>query len=85
MLIIVNLSSKDSDLPTEALSAIDSALATVGLRREIRSVVVQGRKYATTYDCPAIEKRQVEEIVTPLAERYSLTFTVEIEESVSFP
>jgi len=85
LLVIVNLSSKDSALPTEALSAVDSALATVGLRREIRSVVIQSRKYATTYDCLSIEKRRVEEIVAPLAQRYSLAFTVEIEESVSFP
>lgn len=85
MLVIVNLSSRGSSFPTEALSEIDSALAAVGLRRQVRSVLVPGREFAVTYDGSSIEKRQVENVVGPLAERNGITFSVEVEESVSFP
>jgi hypothetical protein len=85
LLVIVNLSSKGSSIPTEALSEIDSALAAVGLRRQVRSVLVPGREFAVTYDGPSIEKRQVEKVVSLLAERNGITFSVEVEESVSFP
>jgi hypothetical protein len=47
--------------------------------------MVPEREYVITYDGPTIEKRQIEEIVAPLAERHHLTFTVEIEESIGFP
>jgi hypothetical protein len=85
LLVIVNLSSKASPFPTEALSDIDSALAAVGLRKQVRSVLVPGKEFAVTYDGPSIDKRQVEAVVSPLAERNGITFSVDVEESVSFP
>ena len=85
MLAIVNLSSKDAPFPTEALATIDAALAAIGLRRQVRSVVVPARSYSITYDGPTTEKSRIEGTVAPMAEQYRLTFIVEIEESVSFP
>ena len=85
MLVILTLSSKESSFPTDALSVIDTALATKGLRKQVRSAVVRGKQYATTYECSSIEKSQVESVVSPLAERYGITFVADIEESVSFP
>ena len=85
LLTIVNLSSGDSAFPTDALPAIDSALAILGLRKQVRSVVVPGKEYSITYDGPTAEKSKVEGIVTKLAKEHHLSFTVEIEESVSFP
>jgi len=83
--VIMTLSSKDSSFPTDALSVIDAALAAKGLRKQVRSAVVPGKQYATTYECSGIEKSQVESVVGPLAERYGITFVADIEESVSFP
>jgi hypothetical protein len=60
-------------------------LATVGLRKQVRSVLVPGKEFTVTYDGPSIDKRQVEDLVSPLAERKGITFSVEVEESVSFP
>lgn len=81
----MNLSCKDSSFPADALSAIDAALAANGLRKQVRSAVVPGKEFATTYDGPTIGKKKVEDIVAPLAERYGVGFMVDIEESVSFP
>jgi len=85
LLAIVNLSSGHSSFPTEALATVDSALADIGLRRQVRSVVVPARSYSITYDGPTTEKARIEGSVAPTAEQYRLAFTVEIEESVSFP
>jgi len=85
LLVIVNLSSKASSFPVDALSEVDSALAAVGLKKQIRSVLVPGKSFTITYDGPTLEKRRVEEVVAPLAERNGLMFSVEMEESVSFP
>ena len=85
MLVTVSLSSKNLPLPADALSAIDAALAANGLRKQVRSVVIPGKEYTTTYDGPMIDKRKIEEIVTPIAEVHHFTFAVDIEESVTFP
>jgi len=69
----------------ETLSSIDSALTVIGLRRQVRSVMVAGREYTITYDGPMITKERIEEVITPLAKQNNLMFTVETEESVSFP
>jgi hypothetical protein len=85
LLVIVTLSSKDPSISTDALSAIDSALKTMGLRKQVRSTVIPGKEYAVTYDGPVIEKKQVEETVARVANLYHITFTVDVEESVGFP
>jgi hypothetical protein len=47
--------------------------------------MVPGRAYAITYDGRAIAKEKVELIIAPIAKQHNLTFTVDAEESVSFP
>jgi hypothetical protein len=69
----------------EALSEIDSALANLGVRRQIRSVLVPGKAFTVTYDGPTIDRKQLEATLSPVAERRHISFSVELEESVSFP
>lgn len=85
MLVVVNLSSNAPSFPTDVLVQVDAALASVGFRKQIRSVLVPGKEFAVTYDGPPIDKRQVEELVRPLAAPNGVIFSVEVEESVSFP
>ena len=83
--MIITVSSKRPSFPVEALPEIDSALAAAGLKRQVRSVLVPGKEFAVTYDGPTAEKGSVIEIIRPIAERYVIEFSVEVEESVSFP
>jgi len=69
----------------EALSEVDSALAGAGLKKQVRSVLVPGKQFEVTYDGPTIDKKRIEEMVAPVSERRHLTFSVDVEESVSFP
>jgi putative aminopeptidase FrvX len=85
MLLIIDLSSKNDVFPVDALTEIDTVLAEARFKKEIRSVVKPGRTFSLTYDGPTIEKKRVEEMLKPIAERNSITFTVEVEESVKFP
>ena len=85
MIVIITLSSKRPSFPVEALSVIDSALAAAGLKRQVRSVLAPGKEFAVTYDGPTTDKGKVIEIIRPIAERYVIEFSVEVEESVSFP
>jgi hypothetical protein len=85
LLVIVNLRSKAPSFPTDVLAQVDAALASVGFRKQIRSVLVPGKEFAITYDGPAVDKRQVEDLLGPLATRNGVIFSVEVEESVSFP
>lgn len=83
--MIVDLMSKGDVFPVDALTEIDTVLAEARFKKEIRSVVKPGKAFSVTYDGPAIDKRLVEEILGPVAERNGITFTVEVEESVKFP
>jgi hypothetical protein len=85
MLLIVDLMSKGDVFPVDALTEIDTVLAEARFKKEIRSVVKPGKAFSVTYDGPTIDKRLVEEILGPVAERNGITFTVEVEESVKFP
>ena len=85
MLVIVNLAATRETLPIETLEKVDSALATSGFRKEVRSVIKPGRQYSVTYDGPNREKNQIEEILRPFADEGMFTFSVEVEESVKFP
>jgi hypothetical protein len=69
----------------EALSEVDSVLAAVGLKKQLRSVLVLGKQFTVTYDGLTIDKKRVEDMVAPLAERNHITISVEVEESVNFP
>ena len=85
MLVIVNLSSKGAPFPTESLAQVDAVLATLGLRKQVRSILVPGQEFTVTYDGPKVEKKKIEDLVSPLAGRNHFSFSVEVEESVSFP
>jgi len=85
LLVIVNLSAKDSAFPMQALQQVDLALEAAGLKKQVRSVVVPGKQFSTTYEGPAVEKNMVEETLKPLAERNQIIISIETEESVSFP
>ena len=85
MLVIVNLSAKGSTFPMEALQQVDLALEAVGLKKQVRSVLVAGKQFSTTYEGSAVEKNRIEETLKPLAERNQITISIETEESVSFP
>ena len=61
------------------------ALETVGLKKQVRSVLVPGKQFSTTYEGPVVEKNRVEETLKPLAERNQIMISIETEESVSFP
>ncbi|MFI5449738.1 MAG: hypothetical protein ACHQ03_08240 [Candidatus Bathyarchaeia archaeon] len=85
MLAIVNLSASGSTFPMEALLQVDLAMEAVGLKKQVRSVLVPGKQFSTTYEGPTVEKTRVEETLKPLAERNQIIISVETEESVSFP
>jgi hypothetical protein len=85
MLLLVSLVSKGDSFPVEALQQVDTALAVAGFKKEVRSVVKPGKEFSVTYEGPNIEKKHVEEILQPLAEKNQITFSVEVEESVRFP
>jgi putative aminopeptidase FrvX len=85
MLLIIDLSSRSNVFPVDALTEIDTVLAEERFKKEIRSVAKPGKALSLTYDRPTIEKKRVEEVLKPIAERNSITFTVEVEESVKFP
>jgi hypothetical protein len=71
--------------PVQALQQIDLAMEALGLKRQVRSVLVPGKQFSTTYEGPTVEKNMVEETLKPLAESNQIVISVETEESVSFP
>lgn len=85
MLVIVNLSAKGSTFPMQALQQVDLTLEAVGLKKQVRSVLVPGKQFSTTYEGPAVEKNRLEDTLKPLAERNQIMISIETEESVSFP
>jgi hypothetical protein len=85
LLVIVNLFARGSSFPVKALQEVDLALEAVGLKKQVRSVLVPGKQFSTTYEGPTVEKNRVEETLKPLAEENQITISVETEESVSFP
>ena len=85
MLVIVNLSAKDSAFPMQALQQVDLALEAAGLKKQVRSIVVPGKQFSTTYEGPTVEKNIIEETLKPLAERNQIIISIETEESISFP
>jgi hypothetical protein len=85
MLVIVNLSLQDVASSSSVLSEVDSALASIGLKKQVRSVLVPGKQFSTTYDGPSKEKTVIDQLVGPIAQRHGAQHSVELEESVSFP
>ena len=80
----MNLVSTGS-FPIDALKEIDATLAKLGFRKEVHSVVKPGREFSATYSGPMTDKTQLEGILAPIAVRNHLTFTFDLDESVSFP
>jgi ribosomal protein S9 len=85
LLLIVNLSSTGEAFPIQVLKEVDSALATVGFKKEVHSVVVPGKEFSVTYEGPNMDRVRIEEILKPVAEQNQIGFSVEVEESVRFP
>jgi hypothetical protein len=69
----------------QALQQVDLAVEAFGLKKQVRSVLVPGKQFSTTYEGPSVEKNRVEETLKPLAGSNQITISIETEESVSFP
>ncbi len=85
MLLIVNLLGKADTFPVAALDGVDAALTQMGFKKEVRSVIRPGKEFSTTYEGPEKEKKLIENILLPIAEKYDFDLSVETEESVRFP
>ncbi|HUK28358.1 MAG TPA: hypothetical protein VLV31_08040 [Candidatus Acidoferrales bacterium] len=85
MLAIVNLSSQDATFPVRMFQEVDAAFGAIGLKKQVRSVVVPGKTFSVTYEGPSLAKDKLTGILAPIAERNGIAFDVEVEESVSFP
>lgn len=85
MLLIVNLSTKQNAFPIDVLEQCHAVLAEAGFKKEVHSVVKPGKEFFATYTGPIVEKTRIERILTALAERNQVNFSVELEEPVKFP
>jgi len=85
LLLIVDLISKLENFPFDSLKEIDATLATLGFKKEVRSVIKPGKHFSVTYDGPFTEKSEIEKILLQVSEKNQINFTVQIEESVKFP
>jgi hypothetical protein len=85
MLLIVNLTAKQDAFPVGVLEQCDATLAELGFKKEVHSVVKPGKEFSATYTGSIVRKTRIEEILTPIAEKNQINFSVELEESVKFP
>lgn len=85
MLLIVDVLSEDVNFPVAALKEIDAALAQLGFKKEVHSVVKPGKQYSLTYDGPGTEKNSIEQSLRAVAEKNKISFSFELEDSVRFP
>ena len=85
MLLIIGLSVAAGNFPIVALNHVDAALATVGFKKEVSSVIRPGKEYSVTYEGPTGEKSMIEQLLKPLAEQHGFSVSIETEESVRFP
>jgi hypothetical protein len=85
MLLIVNLSSERDTFPLSVLEQVDTILFSLGYKKEIRSVIIPGKQFSTTYEGPDVEIRKVEDVLKHIAETNGIHFTVEPEQSIRFP
>ncbi len=77
--------TEEGRISTSALDELDQALASLGLKREVRSPIVSGKSYASTYEAAQIDRAAVETKASELASKYGFKATVDVEESVKFP
>jgi hypothetical protein len=85
MLLIVNLSARSDIFPVNAFEQIDSVLLSAGFKKEVRSVIEPRKQFSVTYDGPSIDKKRIEGLLEPVAQRNQVNFSVECEDSVKFP
>jgi hypothetical protein len=85
MLLIVDALSRGDSFPVDSLKEVDAALATLGFKKEIHSVVKPGKQYSLTYEGPSTEKSRIEDTLRPVAEKNNIGLSFEVEESVKFP
>lgn len=84
MLLIVDLATTTS-FPAGTVQEVDSAITTLGFKKQVQSTIKPGKELSLTYEGPTLEKARVEEILRRLAEENQFTFSVDVEESVRFP
>jgi hypothetical protein len=84
LLVIVTIASKTT-LPLTLLQDVDSVLGKAGLKKQVRSVLVPGKEFSTTYEGPNASKEQISGILRPITQPNGATFSIDVEESVSFP
>jgi hypothetical protein len=85
MLVIVDLTANEGAFPVQVLKEVDEALRAAGFKIEVHSVIRPGKEFSATYEGPDTDRSHVEDILRPIAERNKIDFSVEVEESVSFP
>jgi hypothetical protein len=85
MLLLVSLWAEQEDFPVGVLEQCDALLAEVGFKKEVHSVVKPGKEFSATYTGPTVEKGHIEELLTSLAHKNHINFSIELEESVRFP
>jgi len=85
MLLIVDALSKGDSFPVDSLKEVDVALATLGFKKEVHSVVKPGKQYSLTYEGARTEKSRIEDTLRPVAEKNNIGLSFEVEESVKFP
>jgi len=85
MLLLVSFWAEQEDFPVGVLEQSDAVLAKIGFKKEIHAVIKPGKEFSATYTGPSIQKDRIEELLISLAQKYHIKFSVELEESVSFP
>lgn len=85
MIVTVTCASSEGKIAISALDELDRALASLGLKREIRTPIVSGQSYLITYQAADIHQDSINSAVAGVASKHSFNVTVEFEESVSFP
>jgi len=85
MLLIVDAFSRGDSFPVDSLKEVDAALAALGFKKEVHSVVKPGKQYSLSYEGPRTEKSRIEDALQSVAEKNNIGLSFEVEESVKFP
>jgi hypothetical protein len=85
MIVTVTCIISQGRIAISALDELDRALASLGLKREIRTPIVPGQNYVITYQAAEFNRDAVNSAVADIASKNAFSATVEFEESVSFP
>jgi uncharacterized protein YidB (DUF937 family) len=85
LIVNVTCSVDDGRISVSTLDELDAVLASVGLRREVRSPIVSGKSYSSSYEGADVDQATVEAKISEVASKHGFKATVEVEESVKFP